>query len=260
MDLDTLDDTQIEKEARKQGWKPEEEWKGNPPARGFVTAKEFLTAAENSLPLATKQLHEREEELDEVKNELRKLKAQTARFADMTNKKMAADRDRIQGLIQEQKKLRAQAISEADGDAVLETEERISELEKEAASLGTSDPGIEEWRDENDWYQKDQTLRALADGISMQMMQENPNLTGRAHLDELAKRVKDAMPDKFENPKRKNAPPVGSGSRTPASNGRGFEDLPEDAKRAYGEFKDMFKSMGKDYSKADYLASYEWED
>ena len=259
MDIEQMDDGQIEEAARAQGWKPEEEWKGEPPSRGFVSAKEFLEVGSKSLPLATKQLHELESELESVKGELQKVKQTSARYVDMTNKKMAKDREHIQSLISEQQKARAKAISDADGEAVVAAEAKIAEYRQEEAALTQPDPSIQEWASDNDWYEKDPVLKDLADGMSNRLRNERPDLEGRAHLDELSRRVKEAMPDKFENPKRKQAPPVGGAQRSAPSGGKTFEDLPADAKAAFNDFKDMMKGIGKEYTKDDYLANYEWE-
>jgi hypothetical protein len=259
MDTSEMSPEQIEESARAQGWTPEEEWKGEPPSRGFVSAEEFISAGEKSLPLATKQLAELAEDNEKLKRDMDKLKSQSTRYVEMTNKKMAKDRERITGLINEQKQARAEAISAADGDAVLVAESNIAQLEQESAELATPDPGIQEWIDDNDWYEGDPVLQDLANGISTRLKNERPDLEGKAHLEELSKRVKKAMPDKFKNPKRDSAPPVAPAKRAAPSNGRTFDDLPADAKKAYADFKDMFKSMDKDYTKAEYLANYEWE-
>jgi hypothetical protein len=259
MDISEMTPEAVEETARTQGWKPESEWKGEPPPRGFVTANEFLEAGSKSLPLATKQLHEVEVDYAELRKDFEKLKSQSARYVDMTNKKMAADRAKIGTMIEEQKQVRAAAISAADGDAVLEAESTIAQLETESAALAQPDPSIQEWVSDNEWYEDDPILQDLANGISSRLKAERPDLEGKAHLEELSKRVKKAMPDKFENSKRNNAPPVGGAKRTPPSNGRTFDDLPPESKKAYGEFVDMFKGLGKDYTKEQYLANYEWE-
>lgn len=250
---------EMEAAARKQGWKPESEWKGDPPSRGFVSAEEFLDAGSKSLPLATKQLGELEAELAETKADLGKIKQQTARYVDMTNKKMAKDREHIDSLIGEQQRVRADAISAADGDAVLASEAKIAELQQEKAQTAAPDVGIQEWIDENEWYESDNTLRDLADGMSNRLKQERPDLDGRAHLDELSTRVKKAMPDKFSNPNRKNAPPVEQPTRTATTNGKTFDDLPPAHKQDYENFKEMMAGMDKEYTKDQYMANYEWE-
>lgn len=259
MDIEEMTPEEIEETARGQGWTPEDEWKGEPPSRGFVTAEAFLSAGKESLPLQTQQLNNVKEELEALKADNAKIKAQTSRYVAMTDKKMAADRDKIDDLIGEQQKLRSEAISAADGDAVLEAEGKIAELQSESAQLQTPDPAVTQWVDDNEWYTADPVLRDLADGMSIRLRAENPALEGRAHLDELSKRVKDAMPDKFKNPNRDNAPPVTPPQRTPQSNGKTFDDLPTESKEAFADFREMFKAMGKDYTKEQYLANYEWE-
>ena len=260
MNVEEMDDQQIETEARKQGWKPEEEWKGDPPSRGFVTAKEFIAAGQESLPLVTKEKDRLQDELDEVKNELGKLRQANNRYVEFTNKALTKERERNQRLIGELEAERAQAITDSDGEKAVAAERKIKELEDENASLQPQDTSIQDWMGDNEWYGKDPELAAMADGLSMQLQKESPGLQGRAHLDELSKRVKKAMPHKFKNPKREEAPPVGGGTRTPVSNGHTFEDLPADAKAAFEDFKQMMEGIGKEYTKEQYLKSYEWDD
>lgn len=260
-DLDNMDETQIEEAARQQGWKPEDEWKGDPPSRGFVSAREFLEVGERSLPVVTKKNRELEDQVASLTGELSQIKNQFSRFKDFTDKAMErAKKERDDAIAQLQKK-RAQAISDADGEAVIEAEREIERLRAEPIEDQTSGPPpeIEAWVTENKWYNDDPTMRALADGISIQLRQERPDLNGRAHLDELSERVKKAMPDKFRNTKRDNAPDVEGGRRTQQTRGRTWEDLPQDAKDAYQKFKKSMESLGKEYTKKEYLEAYEWD-
>jgi hypothetical protein len=96
---------------------------------------------------------------------------------------------------------------------------------------------------DNAWYKDDPDLAAVADGVSIRLRNERPDLDGRGHLDELTKRVKE-----------------GNAQRAPQGDGRTFADLPQDAKDAYYEFKEMIESTGKKYPKEQYLKNYEWEE
>jgi hypothetical protein len=265
-DIEQLEPDEVEAEARKQGWKPESEWKGEPPKRGFVSAEDFLTAADNSLPLATKEKKELEERLAETEEKLDKVLQQSGRYKDYMDKALSSERRRAQAAREEAERAihtlqerRAQAITEGDGEAVVKVEQEIEDV-KQSMPPAPPDAEITHWMEDNQWYKDDPDLAAVADGVSIRLRNERPDLDGRGHLDELTKRVKELMPQKFKNPKREEAPPVGNAQRAPQGDGRTFADLPQDAKDAYYEFKEMIESTGKKYPKEQYLKNYEWEE
>jgi hypothetical protein len=260
LDISSMNDEEIEEQARGQGWKPEDEWKGDPPSRGFVSAKEFLEAGQKSLPLLTQQKGQIEEELEALKADSAKMKAAMRRYKAMTDKAMDTARRERDAAIESLQNERAQAISEADGDKVIEIERKIAQTQAEP--IGDEEPPgfAQEWLAENAWYEDDEEMAAVADGISTRLKQDQPHLVGQAHLDELSKRVKKAMPHKFKNPRRDDPSPVEPARRSAPTNGRSFEDLPKDAQQAYEDFKEMFAADGVNYTKKQYLATYEWDE
>lgn len=260
MNIDDMTPEQIETEARKQGWKPESEWKGEPPPRGFVDADEFLAAGDKSLPLVTKERDELKERLEKTESKLSKMSQQVSRFTDFTNKALNKARQERDAALNELRRQKAQAISDNDGDTVLEVEEKIAQLEREPLDDPAPPPEVEEWATENEWYEKDPDMRDLANGISLRLREERPDLSGPAHLDELTRRVRKAMPHKFENPKRETGDGVEGGRRQPVSRKKTWDDLPPDAKQAYEDTRELMATLGREYKKEQYLASYEWDD
>ncbi|KPK48435.1 MAG: hypothetical protein AMS22_15340 [Thiotrichales bacterium SG8_50] len=261
MNLDDMTPDEIEEAARDQGWKPESEWKGEPPRRGFVSAEDFLKAGDNSLPLVTKRNEELKTDNETLREEIDRLKQQTARFTDFTNQALRRAREeRDQAIAQLQKK-RAQAISDADGDTVIETEKEIARLQNTPVEGEGPPAPVQQWLDDNPWYENDPDMRDMANGISIRLKEEKPDLQGPAHLEELAKRVKKAMPHKFRNMRRDNGDGgVEPARRTPPRGRRTFDDLPPEAKQAYQDYKELQATIGKSYSKDQYLASYEWDE
>lgn len=261
MNLDEMTTEQIEEAARDQGWKPEEEWKGEPPRRGFVSAEEFLKAGDNSLPLVTKRNEELKSDNETLREEIDRLKQQTARFTDFTNQALRRAREERDQAMEALQKKRAKAISDADGDTVIETEKEIERLQNTPIEGEGPPPPVKNWLDQNPWYETDSDMRDLANGISLRLKEERPELVGPAHLEELAKRVKKAMPHKFKNPRRDNGGgDVEPARRTPPRGRKTFDDLPPDAKQAYEDYRELQATLGRDYTKDQYLASYEWEE
>lgn len=260
MNLDELTPEQIEETAREQGWKPEDEWKGEPPKRGFVTAEEFLRAGDESLPLVTKRNEELKTDNEQLRADLDSLKQKVGRFTDFQNKAQAKLRQERDMAIEALQKERAMAISEADGDKVIETEKKIAELQNTPLEGEGPPPPVQSWLDDNQWYEKDTDMRDLANGISLRLKEERPDLMGPAHLEELSKRVKKAMPHKFKNPKREQDSGIEPPRRQPPGNARTFENLPADAKAAYEDYKELQATLGREYTKEQYLKNYEWEE
>lgn len=265
-DIAELTSEEVEAEARKQGWKPEDEWKGDPPKRGFVSAEEFLKAGDDSLPLVTKERDELKDRLDDMEGRFDKLQQQSSRYKEYMDKALAGERRRSQQAredahkaIEQLQAKRAEAITEGDGEAVVRTEREIEDL-KSTMPPPPPDPEIDDWMEANGWYRDDKELATVADGVSLRLREEKPHLEGRAHLDAMTERVKELMPQKFKNPKRDDPPPLGSAKRGQQGNGHTFADLPKEAQDAYYEFKEMIEGQGKKYTKDQYLKNYEWED
>lgn len=260
MNFDDMTVEEIEEVAREQGWKPESEWKGEPPKRGFVSAEEFLKAGDESLPLVTKRNAELKNDNETLREEIDRLKQQTARFTDFTNQALRRAREERDQAIAALQKKRAKAISDADGDAVIETEKEISRLQNTPIEGEGPPQPVQQWLAENSWYENDPDMRDMANGISLRLKEERPELVGPAHLEELAKRVKKAMPHKFRNPKRDNGDGIEPARRSAPRGKKTFDNLPADAKQAYEDYRQLQATLGRDYTKEQYLASYEWDE
>lgn len=261
-----MSSTEIEVKARAMGWKPEAEWKGDPPPRGFVDAETFVEAGEKALPVVSAEKNRLQQSNRDLEDEVDALKAETAalrqgneRFKVFTEKALSRERKEKQDAIGELETVRAKAISESDGETAVAAEKQIRGIEKEIDAIPDEqearNPEIDAWMADNKWYRDDPETQAVADGLSMALRDERPDLIGTPHLDELTKRVKKAMPHKFTNPRRAEADTVEGGRRTPIDEGsHTFENLPADAKAEYQEFADTIPGFTKDA----YVEQYEW--
>lgn len=256
----------IEAEAREMGWKPEAEWKGDPPPRGFVGAEEFLATGKNKLPVVSAENKRLREEKGSLTERLEKLEADNTalkqgsqrfkKFADAAIDRERSEKEQVIGELHERRK---KAIDDSDGEVAIETEKEIKVLEKELDALpeDSVDPEIDSWVAENPWYRDDPELNAIADGLSIALRREQPDLNGKSHLDELANRVRKAVPHKFKNPKRDDVDVVEAGHRRiprDDASDHTFEALPSDAKHEYEEFKRLMP----DFTKKEYAEQYDW--
>jgi hypothetical protein len=234
-----------EAEARQMGWRPPEDFPGD--KSKFVDAETFVKRADEVMPFLKKQNTALKRELDDVKRQMRK-------SAEFISK--AEERAYQRALIDlERRHDEAVETGDVAGSKALRREmAELADSLPEAPKVDEVDPAeaqkkLAQWVEDHDWYVTDDKKRAYAD-IQAGAMGPATEWDGGpdAWLDELAKRVE----RKFTNPKP--SPVATTPSRgTAAKTGKGYADLPPEAKR----IADKWDAMGI-MTKADYAKNYEW--
>lgn len=220
----------IEERARTMGWAPKEEFRGD--QRNWVDAETFLERGEKSIPV----LKERYRALETKFNEMEKTLKEFAK-----HHKEVSDREYKRAL-EDIRKQKAEAVRLGDADAYEKAESQEDRLrESKPKAIEVKEDGVHpDWHDwvaENTWYTQDRTAKILADAVAQEMLQTHSHLHGRAFFDAVKARVKQELPHKFENPRRKAAPAVeGAGGGKPKSNGKSYSDLPAEARKACDDF------------------------
>ena len=221
-------------EAKRQGWVPQDEYNG--PEDRWVDADTFVKKGKEINALLRKDNEFLKREVSEMKTtmmEFKKFHAETERRAY----------DRAMADLRDQKK---EAINTGDGDKVLQIDDAIDELKQaraiekvEVRPSNQPDPTFVQWNEDNPWFGKDTELTEEANLIGEVIKRKQPTLIGEAFLDEVTKRVKKAYPEKFTNTNRARPSPV-EGTTAPKSNqkgGKGYNDLPPEAKQACQKFE-----------------------
>ena len=219
-------------EAKRQGWVPKDEFNG--PEDKWTDAENFVKRGKEINALLRKDNEFLKREVSEMKSTMMEFK----KFHADTEKR-AYERAMLD--LREQKK---EAIAAGDGEKVLQVDDAIDELktarkeERVAAPPQAIDPAFIEWQEENRWFGKDNELTAEANLIGEVVKRQNPTLIGSEFLEEVTKRVKRMYPEKFTNANRTKPNPVeGSTAKPSGPRGRGFADLPLDAKQACQKFE-----------------------
>ena len=221
-------------EAKRQGWVPQEEYSG--PEDRWVDAETFVKKGKEINALLRKDNEFLKREVSEMKSTMMEFK----KFHADTEKR-AYDRAMLD--LRDQKK---EAINTGDGDKVLQIDDAIDELKQaraiekvEVRPSNQPDPTFVQWNEDNPWFGKDTELTEEANLIGEVIKRKQPTLIGEAFLDEVTKRVKKAYPEKFTNTNRARPSPV-EGTTAPKSNqkgGKGYNDLPPEAKQACQKFE-----------------------
>ena len=221
-------------EAKRQGWVPQDEYNG--PEDRWVDADTFVKKGKEINALLRKDNEFLKREVSEMKTTMMEFK----KFHADTEKR-AYERAMLD--LREQKK---EAINTGDGDKVLQIDDAIDELkiaraqEKvEVRPSNQPDPTFVQWNEDNPWFGKDTELTEEANLIGEVIKKRQPTLIGSDFLEEVTKRVKKAYPEKFTNTNR-NRPSAVEGTTAPRASskgGKGYNDLPPEAKQACQKFE-----------------------
>ena len=218
-------------EAKRQGWVPQEEYTG--PADKWVDAETFVKKGKEINALLRK-------DNDFLKRELAELKTTVQEFSKYHAETEKRAYDKAMTDLRQQKK---EAISQGDGDRVLEIDDAIDELKQAKPTpkvvAPQPDPSFVEWTEDNRWYNSDPQLKMEADMIGEVIKRQNPMLVGMEFLNEVTTRVKRMYPEKFNNVNRSKPSPVEAPSSAGMGKkgGKSFNDLPQEAKAACQKFE-----------------------
>ena len=238
--------------ATSSGWKPREEFEGDPDE--WVDADEFLRRR----PLFD-SLHKANRKTKQLEKEVAGLVAFQKQQQDLFKKERET-------LVEELRKATRTAAQENDAARMLEIDDQIEEIEKnapvvsEVAEPEESDPVYDAWVEKNAWYEEDDDMAAHADAIGARL-QKKGITDNEELLDQVAAKIKELYPQKFGNKKRTKPAKVGGGTppATPRATGAKitYSDLPSEAKMLY---RRLVKSKNNPHgimTSEEYLSQYD---
>lgn len=243
----------FEQEARKGGWVPQEEWKGEDDA--WKPAQQFVEDGEKTLPIFKARV---EKELGELKDELKQAKRANTEAGDFFRNYKERQEKETADLREQLLAKRQQAVDDSDGQAFTAADKELRELD--AQPTQTYSPATNDWIAKNSsWYdphsgQYDEVLADHTDGVATRLLDMGYEPGTKAYWDEITSRVKMAFPDKFGNKNRSRPASVEDTSETIDSKPKTYAALPKDAKSAC----DDFAKQGI-MTKEEYVAAYDWE-
>jgi hypothetical protein len=270
----SAEDKQYEERARRQGWRPKEEYSGN--ADRWVDAKTFVLRGEAELPLIRERFRKMDQQFAETKTELndtkKKLSEASEVLVELRDMSLKAEERAYNRAMQDIRRKQQAAVREAN-------EEAFNAAAAEAEQLGPPpapppkrpdpaartetpppppntvqpDPAVIQWVGENPWFNNDQVLHYYAIDEENKVKAEFPGMSVAEQLAEVKQRTMDRFPEKFNNTRRRAPPAVASSQAPPAkAKGKTVKDLPPDARAALAKFK---AQMPK-YTDAEYLRMY----
>lgn len=222
---ETVQLSEDEQRAYDHGWRPKEEWDGEP--EDWVSAREFNKRASLFARIAKYGAENRE-----MKESLRKLFDHNRKLYDAGYKKAMEDL----------KTQRADAIEEGDTRRLVQVEDQIDNLKSEhenairefdTSVVDTKQTGptaeqqviFENWLDANPWYQKNASLTQVADTLARSIVEKATANGNRVEygklLNQVAREVRENNPEFFTNKQTKTSPVDGGsrGTKRPGNSG-----------------------------------------
>lgn len=226
---DTVNEpTPIEQQAVEMGWRPKEEYEGDPDK--WVTAEIFVARAPlfekiDEQHRVTKSMQRKLEQLDSVLKE----QARHTEMVRQTEYKRA---------LEELRSAKREALAEDDvlrADEIQEKIELVKEAHKpEPTPVTTTEPpaAFVSWASENQWYKLDNDMREFADAIGI--IEHNKGKSPEEVLKAVTEKVKKQFKDSphFRNPMKDKASPVETQGTAPLSGKKGSSFKPTNEQRA----------------------------
>lgn len=240
-----------EAEAKKMGWTPLEEFKGDP--NHHLDAETFYTRAVEYMPIAKATIKRLSERLDRAEKEAK-------RAAEFFSKGEQRAYERALADIRAEQEA---AVESGDLDAHRKASKKLDALEKPPVQNDEPDEDrraeeFADWFKANKWYASP-VMQAYADAQAQRIAKtKNGGFLDRADLDEVTERVKakfaDDFPDEFGAAKPKRNPVEGVSPGRGKPSGRTYNDLPPEAKAMC----DKWVKNGTIKSRDDYIKNYAW--
>ena len=247
----------FETEARKLGWKPVEEFSGDPGKH--VDAETFYKRGQEMMPILRAQNRDLVKRLDKMERDQKKAAEFFSQAETRAHERAMAD---IRAEI-------AQAVESGDTKAANEALDRMGKLDKPTASKPDDiDPAqraeeFADWTKRNAWYATNPALQSYADAQADILAKANgTGVLSKDDLDEVADRVRakfeDTFPDAFGKVQQRQVrnPVDGGGTAPSRRGGRTFADLPPEAQAAC----DKWVKQGIIKSRDDYVKAYDFGD
>lgn len=227
---DTAPEPTVEDAAREMGWRPKEEFKGDPDK--WVEAETFVKRGEEILPILranSKKLEAANADLKAQMAEMKKTFGEFKQYHSQTEKRV------YERAMKDLEARQAEAVEANDLKAVREITREMTDLSKDVRTddkgsdlKQTQEAAFAVWVQDNAWFKTDPALRGAAVAIADELASDG--LTDpEKQMAEVSKRIRAEFPGKFENERRK-APAAVEGASPPRKAGKGWSDLPPEAR------------------------------
>ena len=280
-------DAAFEADARRQGWRPISEYRGDP--KDFVGAREFLERGNNFVPFMRKDLKEWKDKATNLETQIHgfrtELSEMTKLARDLRDANVKAEQRGYDRAMAELKDRQRHAVIEGNIEQYDEAAAEMARLERPNGPDTTRRPAVSDappppppahqqvepeaaqWVKENRWFKTDVVLAAQMNAEHIALKQSAPGLSLAENLRLAKEAVVARYPEKFGVPPRPaNRPRPRMGVEEPAgggggggnrSRGNGIDTIQDPAERAEArrEFERQKNAM-PGYTEAQFMRLY----
>ena len=246
------DRVELETKAKRMGWAPKEQWRGNP--EQWRDADEYVRRSEEILPIVNANNRKLTEQLEAANRELQALKgtltAQQQSMKDLLEHQASEIKRQVEDQLKTLRKDKTAAIKDGDHERAAEIEEEIDATKDRLAQASKAPappppasaptaPKVEPWAqafaDENaEWLTVDKRKTALFQGIAEDLF-STTNLRAGALLEEAKKQMEVMLGKPAQRMAKSEGGSggwEGTGSGGSPSGAKTFAALPQEAKDA----------------------------
>ncbi len=244
----------VEEQARKEGWVPKEEWSG--PEEQWKPAEQFVEDGQKINGILRSKVEKLEQKIASQTDTLQKV----TQFAE---KAVARETRQKEAALRKLEALRKQAIEDGDGETFTRAEDGINKLRSNMAQEQPSfqpqpqetSPAGQEWLANNPWYGKDPVATAYAERVAESLQMRGYTEENQAFFEKVDESLRFEPDIAKRIGKTRPASPV-EGDTTPVQAGKqDWSALPPDARKECEQF--MRDIPG--FTKEQYLSQYDWE-
>lgn len=203
-------EVQVETSARNKGWKPQEEFQGNPedwvPAREFVGRQKLYDTIHDLKRQLNRQAQKFEKDFQQVAGYLANVKKEAYEKAmkDLEQRHIEAIRNEdAEGAAKVAKEMAEKSAAQAAEEATAKQQQQVQ------SPQATEE--FNQWRQDNEWFDKNREMQEDALSIGIGYAAKNPNSTQSDVLEYVTQRIKKMYPETFESapaPTKKGAQSV----------------------------------------------------
>lgn len=258
-------------EARRMGWVPAEEFKGD--KTKWVDADAYVENGRKILPIVKRENEALRADLTALRTQVERQNqtiaanqdamaaleefhsAETKRKVKEVREKLLSDLKAAKDADDTEAEVRITDALTQNAQALKEAGEPAKKKETQPPADHTKEPGFVAWVSENPWFGTDETRTELALFTATRLRQKGVTSVGRPFFDKVSEEMEKLVPGKAAPAEDK----VNGGGRPSNARGGGktFSDLPADAKAACDKYETRLVGEGRKFAnQTDYRKYY----
>ena len=239
-------------EAREMGWKPKDEWHGDP--EGFRDAETFVKRGEEINGYIRRDRDHHRERADRAEAErddrIRRLEEQnTVALKRQSEQHEAA----LKAISVNQRKAAEEGNLEEFDALVAKRDAMVPPPEIPQVRHSPNEDAVKEWAKDNPWFYNESGMRTMAEDIAGKVARSGGDVHAQCAAAE--KEVRHRFPEKFEQPKAAVETAGGTPSRGKPK-AKGVAELPKEGRDAFEKYVRM--GVYKKDELPEYASKY-WE-